>query len=64
MTLRTRSAVLVAAALAAGGVGTLIAGATVAGAALLSLAGVVATSAAFYAVGLSEERHRRRHPRG
>jgi hypothetical protein len=44
--------------------GALAAGLTIAVGALLSLAGVLAVAAFFHAIGLSEERDRRRHPRG
>lgn len=44
--------------------GALVAGLTIAGGALLSIAGVLAVAAFFYAVGLSEERDRHRRPHG
>lgn len=51
-------------ALAAVAAALLIGGATVAGGAVLATSGVLGTSAFFSAVGASEERDRRRHPRG
>lgn len=53
-----------AAVFAAVAAAALATGLTIAGGALLSIAGVLAVAAFFYAVGLSEERDRRRHPHG
>lgn len=54
----------VALALTVVGAALLVAQLTVAGAVCLALAGVLAVSTVFLLVGLSEDRDRRRHPRG